>query len=735
MIERTDRELKLKGKIEKKLEKYSPIFRLFYVSMCEENKSFATIDVYLNNILHFANFHTDKPSSFFAFKDVTSTEIEEYLYSLKKGGSGDDILQGRWSSLNTFFTWAEKKGYVEKNPLNSLPRPKNEKKHTVTYLTKEQICNLLNVIDNNTDEKFRLRDKTVISLALTTALRIGALVNLNIGDIDLADQTITVKEGSKKRKIHIGDNTVLLLSNWLKYRNSQFTRTSSTALFLSKNYERMSVYGINDLLAKYCGWAGLSKLVFSDLTETAICNLIEHHIPLQTIIDEYGFDRNERLIAYVEAVFNNRNESSKDVLDSLIPLSSNTSFYKDNYVDNDPNHFEIENGVLVKYIGDGDADTVVIPGSVNRIYEDAFSDSVYWIEQLVIPHSVTYIDDGAFDFSDFENIIVDPNNCNYCSKDGVLFNKESTELIRYPNKKKGKNYIIPKTVKKIRCNAFSCCENIASVKLSEGIVDIDDYAFYECSELLKITFPNSLKSIGENSFERCYALTEIYIPNNVEYIGCQAFRDCHRLSNIIVSPLNTTFCDIEGVLFLAGRDCVHAFLHTFPQNKAIDKYIIPNGVQFIEDWAFYGCRSIKEIHIPETVEQICDHAFFDCTYLKQITGMDGVDHIGNGAFCGCENLTHFHIPNGVKILYDHTFLSCKNLVEISIPSSVTRIDNGVFEGCKSLKHLSVPESVKSIGEEAFMLCESLTEISISHITEISEDLLEYCGSNCKITRF
>lgn len=688
MIGRTDREQRIKEKLEAKLKNCSPVFGLFYVAMRDENKSLATIDVYLNNILHFANFHTDITNSFFVFKDVTSNEIEEYLSSLKKGGSGDDILQGRWSSLNTFFTWAEKKGYVEKNPLISVPRPKNEKKHAVTYLTKEEISNLLKVIDKNTDEKFILRDKTVISLALTTALRIGALVNLNIADVDLVDKTIIVKEGAKKRKIRLGDNTVSLLSNWLKYRNSQFARTSSTALFLSKNYDRMPTEGINYMIAKYCNWAGLPKLVFSDLTETAICNLIEHHIPLQTIMDEYGFDRNERLIAYVEAVFNNRNESSQDVLDALISSSSNTSFYKDNYVGNDPNNFEIENGVLIKYTGDEDAKTIIIPNTVERISNSAFDDSGYKSKKIIIPDSVIDIDDGAFDWCEFENIIVDINNLKYCSDSGVLFNKEKTELIRYPEGKSEEHYTIPSSVSIVHDGAFLNCKNLECVNIQTGIVDI-----------------------GNKAFQHCNRLADVFIPESVESIGNYAFDGCSNLSKITVSPGNNVWSDIDGVLFANYKARKYGLLYCFPNNKEVEDYFVPNGVLNIWCAAFAGCLKLQSVYVPNTVETIHEEAFRFCRNLKEITGLKGVLNIGCKAFARCVNLAYFDIPLGVEYIYEQTFYACKNL-----------------------KRISMPGSIKEIDEHAFVRCDNLTEVRISRQSKVSVNLFKNCNTNCKITR-
>ena len=87
--------------------------------------------------------------------------------------TGDDILQTRWSSLNTFFEWCLKRGYIDKNPMGVVSRPKNNTEHKVTYLTKSEINKLFRAIDKNQNETFRMRDKAIISLALATALLPG----------------------------------------------------------------------------------------------------------------------------------------------------------------------------------------------------------------------------------------------------------------------------------------------------------------------------------------------------------------------------------------------------------------------------------------------------------------------------------------------------------------------------------------------------------------------------------
>lgn len=53
-----------------------------------------------------------------------------------------------------------------------------------------------------------------------------------------------------------------------------------------------------------------------------------------------------------------------------------------------------------------------------------------------------------------ENITISDENPYYTVKDGVVFNKDMTELILYPQNKPGEVYEIPKSVTTIDPNAF-----------------------------------------------------------------------------------------------------------------------------------------------------------------------------------------------------------------------------------------------------------------------------------------
>ena len=89
---------------------------------------------------------------------------------------------------------------------------------------------------------------------------------------------------------------------------------------------------------------------------------------------------------------------------------------------------------------------ITIPNSVTSIGNYAFSECSS-ITSITIPKYVTSIGDNAFlGCSSLTNIIVDPNNSKYSNyeHDGVLYNKDITELIRFPGGKT--NVTIPNSV-------------------------------------------------------------------------------------------------------------------------------------------------------------------------------------------------------------------------------------------------------------------------------------------------
>ena len=191
--------------------------------------------------------------------------------------------------------------------------------------------------------------------------------------------------------------------------------------------------------------------------------------------------------------------------------------------------FEIENGELIKYHGDGS--DVVIPDGVTRIGDFAFS----WCEtvtSVTIPASVTEISYLAMNpCPNLAVFRVAPEHPAFRTADGVLYSADGTRLVCCPRTRTGR-FVIPEGVTEIAGGAFASCGALSDVVIPDGVTDIGEEAFRGCRGLTCITLPAGLRSIGDSAFSWCEGLTSVTIPEGVQHIGGYAFNECKALTAI-----------------------------------------------------------------------------------------------------------------------------------------------------------------------------------------------------------
>jgi hypothetical protein len=262
------------------------------------------------------------------------------------------------------------------------------------------------------------------------------------------------------------------------------------------------------------------------------------------------------------------------------------------------------------------------------------------------------------------------------------------------------------SVTEIGKQAFAgCTTGITSVSIPEGIVCINDSAFYACEVLADVNFPNSierigtqafmfgralkdvtfgssLKTIGDDAFMGCLSITTLTIPDNVEYIGTRAFSSCKGLKTVTigsgatsigsdaftscisleemtVSPENPAYCSADGVLFNKDKTT----LLNYPAAKTGD-YVVPGSVTEIGLRAFYDCEGLTAITLPEGLITIGQANFGHCIGLKEVVIPNSVTSIGTTAFSLCTGLTKLTIGSGVTTIGEMSFVSCTALTTI-----------------------------------------------------------------------
>lgn len=195
----------------------------------------------------------------------------------------------------------------------------------------------------------------------------------------------------------------------------------------------------------------------------------------------------------------------------------------------------------------------------------------------------------------------------FTSSDGLWTYSEAEhgiELIRYNGNEI--HICVPPVVdgKKVVSlhSTFDGFYELKSAEIPEGVVSIEG-AFYGCESLESVKLPNGLKEM-DYAFHSCYSLKNLQVPDSVTsfYNACS--------------------------------------------ETPIESFVFPQGTLNIQN-ACSNCQHLKWISIPKTVTA-SDEAFSDCESLEQVDLEDGLEKLDDYAFFHCPSLKELKIPASVK---------------------------------------------------------------------------------------
>jgi integrase/recombinase XerC len=321
---RIEQENRLKNKINEKLEELPSIFTAFYNYMDADRKSYATIKHYIEYVDDFMNFVTkDNPTNDF-YKQVTVPEIREYIVSLRrrtKDGkeikNGDSIQAQRWSALNAFFGFLVMDDYLDINPMTKTKRPKDRSEKPIVYLEQEEIDTILNKVRQESKPQFVNRDLAILTLGITTGIRVGALVQINVEDINFKDNTIhVVEKGEKERYLKFGEKTRSILTSWLIDRATFFDNVETNALFISQWRQRLSSEGVRVLMNKYANGINGKHVTPHTMRKSTATNLVKAGVDIQTVASILNHQNIQTTRRYA-AVLDENKQQAIDTLDQM----------------------------------------------------------------------------------------------------------------------------------------------------------------------------------------------------------------------------------------------------------------------------------------------------------------------------------------------------------------------------------------------------------------------------------
>lgn len=182
-------------------------------------------------------------------------------------------------------------------------------------------------------------------------------------------------------------------------------------------------------------------------------------------------------------------------------------------------------------------------------------------------------------------------------------------------------------------------------------------------------------------------------------INLRTLRKLESLEEVSIAPGHKRFQTRDGVLFSAdGKKLVY-----YPCSKWNARYVIPDGVQKIEESAFASQKYLKEIVMPESVCSLGTRAFYACESLETVRFSPNIREIPDsnayqkgGVFEACGSLERIEMPEGLTYLGSFAFYK-SGLKEITLHSRLQQIGEYALMA-KYLKEIKLPESVKRVGK-------------------------------------
>lgn len=316
-------------KIYKLLENQPDLLRKYVISVGDRT-SYTKV-AYVRHISHFLTYmnkelkyDNNKISDYLKVKPM---DISSYMESIKYDESGNKksatYYNTQLAAIKSFFEFLMYNNIIENNPCDKVKKAKDNKEREIVTITDDDLDIMINNIKNGVgnhrakaiQKKWVTRDIALLTMGLTTGLRISAIVGIDIDDINFDEKYLVVTEkGDIEKKIYLGDRTIKALKDWINDR--QFMVDSNVrALFLSKNYKRISTTAVQERFRKISEDTG-KHITPHKMRATCATRLYEETGDIYLVQQQLGHKSIKNTERYAK-VSDERKIKAANILDSL----------------------------------------------------------------------------------------------------------------------------------------------------------------------------------------------------------------------------------------------------------------------------------------------------------------------------------------------------------------------------------------------------------------------------------
>ena len=316
---RIENKIKVEQMIGEMIKNYPNYMKKYYLSL--NGNTHMTKYRYIQNICRFLDYYKEVNGiELKNLKDIDSFDIEEYISSISyydKDGDTKELTDTSkapiYSSLSNFFEFLIRNEYINNNPFanGKIKRPRR-KENDVVFLTPEEVAkveaNILNGCGNaraiGKQRNWKYRDLLLFRIPVVNGLRIEALREININDINLKEMSIKVTEkGNINKKVYFDAKTKEYMLRWLNDRIDLMTEeeyNSCKALFISSRKTRMCAQSIADIITKYTKTATSKHITPHKLRSTCGTNIYQQTKDIYLVANVLGHKSTEPTKRYTK---------------------------------------------------------------------------------------------------------------------------------------------------------------------------------------------------------------------------------------------------------------------------------------------------------------------------------------------------------------------------------------------------------------------------------------------------
>ena len=261
-----------------------------------EGCSQRTISYYKENIQRLIS-KLEKP-----IKGITTEDIRNYLSNYKETNNcGSVTIDNIRRVFSSFFAWLEDEDYIIKSPVRRIHKVKTASIIKETFTDEN--------IEKMRDECKNIRNLAIIELLISTGMRVGELVNLNIEDLNFEDRSCVVQgKGNKQREVYFDARTKIHLMQYLNIR-----KDDNKALFVSKNkpHQRLSISGIELIVRRIGAKTDINRVHPHKFRRTLATIAIDKGMPIEQVQKLLGHVKIETTMHYAMVNQNNVKNSHR----------------------------------------------------------------------------------------------------------------------------------------------------------------------------------------------------------------------------------------------------------------------------------------------------------------------------------------------------------------------------------------------------------------------------------------